>query len=81
MKNKFLIISLAISGIVSAQCNKKCGYNKDEKGIVTHITTCNEYKKLEQDKLFDSIYSRPSGPITPLTKSEWMNTKVLRMVE
>jgi len=81
MVKKLLIASIAFSGMVSAQCNKKCSYNKDEKGIITHITTCNEYKKLEQDKLFDSIYSRPSGPITPLTKSEWMNTKVLRMVE
>ena len=81
MVKKLLIASIAFSGIVGAQCNKKCSYNKDEKGIITHVTSCNEYKKLEQDKLFELIYSRPSGPVTPLIKSKWMNMKVLQMVE
>tara|TARA_Y100001963_G_scaffold25362_1_gene34408 strand:+ start:934 stop:1176 length:243 start_codon:yes stop_codon:yes gene_type:complete len=80
MRNKLIIASFMLSGIVNAQCDKKCGYNKDKKGIITHIKTCNEYKKLEQDKLFDSIYSKPKS-ITLLIKSKCVNTKVLQMVE
>tara|TARA_R110002020_G_scaffold209016_1_gene414886 strand:- start:537 stop:782 length:246 start_codon:yes stop_codon:yes gene_type:complete len=81
MRNKLIIASFMLSGIVNAQCDKKCGYNKDKKGIITHIKTCNEYKKLEQDKLFDSIYSKPNKSITLLIKSKRVNTKVLQMVE
>ena len=32
MKNKLLIASFALSGLVNAQCNYKCGYNQDENG-------------------------------------------------
>lgn len=88
MRNKLVIASLALSGLVSAQCDYKCSYNKDKNGNITHINKCNEYKKLEKDKLFDSIYNRkiplyikPNGPITPLVKSKWMEKLALDMVE
>ena len=78
MVKKLLIAGVTISGLMSAQCNYKCSYNQDENGNTVHLKQCNEYKKLEQDYL---IYSKPSGPVTPLIKSKWMNIKVLRMVE
>jgi len=122
MIKKLLITSVALSGLVDAQCNKKCSYDRLPNGTITHVEGCNEnitemfessatnYEDIfnktktkkckikkcliliangdticwnhpRTDELFDSIYSRPSGPITPLTKSEWMDTKVLRMVE
>ena len=42
MKNKFLIISLAMSGLVAGQqkCNYKCGYNQDENGNTIHHVKC-----------------------------------------
>ena len=50
MKNKFLIISLAMSGLVAGQqawknnnfiCNYKCGYNQNEHGNTIHDPKCN----------------------------------------
>ena len=81
MVKKLLIAGVTISGLMSAQCNYKCSYNQDENGNTVHLKQCNEYKKLQQDKLFDLIYSKPSGPVTPLIKSKWMNMRVLQMVE
>ena len=41
---KLLIASFALSGLVNAQCNMKCGYNQDENGNTVHIKKCNNYK-------------------------------------
>ena len=47
MKSKFLIISLAMSGVLVGQnkikCNYKCGYNQGENGKVVHLKGCNKY--------------------------------------
>ena len=43
MRNKLIIASFALSGLVSAQCNMKCGYNQDENGNTVHIKKCNEF--------------------------------------
>ena len=40
---KLLIASFALSGLVNAQCNMKCGYNQDENGNTVHIEKCNEF--------------------------------------
>jgi hypothetical protein len=40
---KLLIASFALSGLVNAQCNMKCGYNQDENGNTVHIKKCNEF--------------------------------------
>ena len=40
---KLLIASFALSGLVNAQCNMKCGYNQDENGNTIHIEKCNEF--------------------------------------
>tara|TARA_R100000152_G_C6748001_1_gene171578 strand:+ start:787 stop:1149 length:363 start_codon:yes stop_codon:yes gene_type:complete len=42
MKNKLLIASFALSGLVSAQCNMKCSYDRLPDGTITHIEGCNE---------------------------------------
>tara|TARA_R100000234_G_scaffold110960_1_gene83652 strand:- start:1461 stop:1727 length:267 start_codon:yes stop_codon:yes gene_type:complete len=88
MKNKLIIASFALSGLVSAQCNYKCGYNQDENGNTVHLEQCNEYKKIKKEKSLDLIYNRkillytkPNGPITPLVKSKWMEKLVMDMVE
>jgi hypothetical protein len=88
MKNKLIIASVALSGLVSAQCNYKCGYNQDENGNTVHLEQCNEYKKIKKEKPLDLIYNRkiplytkPNGPITPLVKSKWMEKLVMDMVE
>ena len=39
---KLLIASFALSGLVNAQCNKKCSYDKLPDGTITHIEGCNE---------------------------------------
>ena len=57
MKNKFLIISLAMGSIALSQhkikCSYKCGYNQTEDGTTIHhnkcditkgVTTCREYR-------------------------------------
>tara|TARA_Y100000361_G_C10996926_1_gene257214 strand:+ start:270 stop:608 length:339 start_codon:yes stop_codon:yes gene_type:complete len=49
MRNKLLIASVALSGLMSAQCNYKCGYNQDENGNTVHLKQCNEYKETYQD--------------------------------
>ena len=88
MKNKLIIASFALSGLVSAQCNYKCCYNQDENGNTVHLKQCNEYKKIKKEKSLDLIYNRkillytkPNGPITPLVKSKWMEKLVMDMVE
>ena len=43
MKNKLIIASFALSGLVNAQCNYKCGYNQDENGNTVHLEQCNEF--------------------------------------
>ena len=47
MRNKLIIASFALSGLVSAQCNYKCGYNQDENGNTVHFKQCNEYNEYE----------------------------------
>ena len=52
---KLLIASFALSGLVNAQCNMKCGYNQDENGNTVHIKKCNEYKSGE---VYDQVFNR-----------------------
>ena len=55
MRNKLIIASFALSGLVSAQCNMKCGYNQDENGNTVHIKRCNEYNS---DEIYDQVFNR-----------------------
>ena len=54
MKNKLIIASFALSGLVSAQCNYKCGYNQDENGNTVHLKQCNEYKN---DETYERVFN------------------------
>ena len=53
MRNKLLIASVALSGLVSAQCNYKCGYNQDENG-----NTVNEEGWRNRVESIEKIYER-----------------------
>ena len=48
MRNKFLIISLAMSGLAAGQheipCDKKCAYEKEDRGYFRHQKDCNVTK-------------------------------------
>ena len=53
MKKKLLIASVALSGLVGAQCTSKCGYNQDADGNTVHIKACNEFMYQEYVNIFD----------------------------
>ena len=58
MKKKLLIMSFALSVLVSAQCNQKCGYNQDENGNTIHIKTCNVEIGFQQWNNYKKIFER-----------------------
>ena len=42
MKKELIIASFALSGLVNAQCDKKCSYDALPDGTITHVEGCSE---------------------------------------